>query len=61
MLKRVTDASDYEVFFPAANPNVNHNWKKNKFTLDIDLITFRLLHPLTEYDIIKIDFDVSMA
>lgn len=53
--------SDFEVFTPAANPNVNHTWKKNKFTLDTDLITFKLLHSLTEYDIIKIDFDVSLA
>ena len=53
--------SDYEVFVPAANPNANHNWKKNKFELDVDLITFKLLHSLTEYDIMKIDFDVSIA
>ena len=53
--------SDFEVFVPSANPNTNDKWHKNKFSLNGDLISFQLLNSLSQYDIIKIDFDVSLA
>lgn len=54
--------SDFDVLVPPYNPNLKTlDWKKNKFTLNDDLITFKLLHSITENDIIKIDFDVSLA
>lgn len=53
--------SDFEVFVPPANPNSNDKWHKNKFTLNNDLISFQLLNSLSQFDIIKIDFDVSLA
>ena len=53
--------SDFEVFVPPANPNTNSKWHKNKFSLNDDLISFQLLNSISQYDIIKIDFDVSLA
>lgn len=53
--------SDFEVFVPPANPNTNNKWHKNKFSLNNDLISFELLNSLSQFDIIKIDFDVSLA
>jgi hypothetical protein len=53
--------SDFEVFVPPANPNANSSWHKNKFSLNNDLISFQLLNSISQYDIIKIDFDVSLA
>lgn len=53
--------SDFEVFVPPANPNANNKWHKNKFSLNGDLISFELLNSISQYDIIKIDFDASLA
>jgi len=52
---------DFIVHVPPADPNSKADWQKNKFFLNEDLISFRLLNSISPYDIIKIDFDVSLA
>jgi len=52
--------SDIENYRPSYEPNTTNTWVSNKFTVNVDLIGFYLEYALSPYDVIKIDFDVSL-
>ena len=53
--------SDAFNFRPSYDPNSNGTWVSNKFTMDYDLIGFSLDKAISPYDLIKIDFDISLV
>jgi hypothetical protein len=59
-LNGVRLSSETVVYYPPiSNPSVNV-WSSNQFTPDHEAGSFTLLNAITEYDVIRIDYDVSV-